>query len=131
MGEWQAAPRGGVDVNEYGYYSDIKGYSFEFDHYKNTSLEPSEYNHLVRLEDWVHLPGATINQTSDATADTFTLKWNYDGNGTFTNTTTYSSSGVEKYEDAYFGIGTGTGGQTASHDVRSIILTGFAALNAA
>jgi hypothetical protein len=150
MGEWQGAPRGNVtgttgsnnNLSDYGSYAGLEGYSFEFDHYQNTSLEQLEYNHLVRLEDWVHLPGAAIDQTSDdnfyedngwqlfeysydASENEFTMQWNYDDlSETFESSASYVIDGLDTYEEAYFGLGAGTGGQTASHDVRNLTFTG-------
>jgi hypothetical protein len=147
MGGWQGAPRGAITgtagsgntLSEAGYYAGLKGYSFEFDHYVNTLEQSLEYNHLVRLEDWYHIPGAAVDHSAnpnfyedngwqtiqfayDAGSDSFTVSWGYNGT-TFSSNVTYSV-GTEKFDQAYFGIGAGTGGQIAAHDVKNIIVTG-------
>ena len=52
-----------------GVFSDISGYSFEFDHYKNSG-EFHEYNHFVRLDDWDH-SAASVSATDRSGDDTF------------------------------------------------------------
>jgi hypothetical protein len=147
MGGWQGAPRGAITgtagsgntLSEAGYYSGLKGYSFEFDHYNNSGEQYIEYNHLVRLEDWVHIPGAAINHSANpnfyedngwqtiqfaynSDLDNFTVSWGFNGS-TFSSNVTYSV-GTEKFDQAYFGISAGTGGQIAAQDVRNITFTG-------
>jgi len=147
MGGWQGAPRGAITgtagsgntLSEAGYYSGLKGYSFEFDHYNNTGEKFIEYNHLVRLEDWYHIPGAAIDHSANtsfyedngwqtiqfaynADSDSFTVSWGFNGS-TFASNVTYSV-GTEKFDQAYFGIGAATGGQFAAQDVRNVVVTG-------
>jgi hypothetical protein len=147
MGGWQGTPRGAITgtagsgntLSEAGYYSGLKGYSFEFDHYNNTGEKYIEYNHLVRLEDWVHLSGAAIDHSADpnfyedngwqtiqfsynADLDTFTVSWGFNGS-TFASNVTYSVA-TEKFDQAYFGISAGTGGQFAAQDIKNITVMG-------
>ncbi len=72
-GEWQGAPHGNNPSMPVGYYEGISGYSFEFDHYKNSGEYVDEYNHFIRLDDWDHSAGsvAAADRNSD---DTF--YWN-------------------------------------------------------
>jgi len=147
MGAWQGAPRGAITgttgsgntLSEAGYYTGLKGYSFEFDHYNNTGEKYMEYNHLVRLEDWVHISGAAIDHSTDpnfyedngwqtiqfsynADSDEFTVSWGFNGS-TFASNVTYSVT-TEKFDQAYFGISAGTGGQIAAQDIKNITFTG-------
>ena len=147
VGSWMGVPRGSVNgkdnnLGQAGYYLGLKGYSFEFDHYKNSTNEISdEYNDLVRLEDWMHFSNASIDQSANtnffedcgwqtfqfaynASNDNFTVSWGFNGS-TFSSNVTYSVSGYEKFDSAYFGIGAGTGGWYSSQDVRNLTLTGM------
>jgi hypothetical protein len=148
MGEWQGVPHGNDPSKSIGYYPDISGYSFEFDHYQNSG-EQQEYNHLIRIDDWDHTAGsvAATDYSSDAnfyfndgwlrvhfSYDEGTESFAYyletlDGSittavKTFTISDLESATGetgwYETFDEAYFGIGAGTGAITAEHLVDNL-----------
>lgn len=175
MGEWQGAPRGTILGTKspcptptdcvmgeyYGAYNStngffpnpdtsypetsLRGYSFEFDHYANSSFEQQEYNHMVRLDDWAHMTDMRVDSTSDpdyyedvgwvsfelaysATDKRFTYTYTgRDSNGDpvapKTVVLTPTVDEWTEFDRAYFGISAGTGGQYADHDVRNLIVT--------
>jgi hypothetical protein len=124
----------------------LRGYSFEFDHYQNASQEQLEYNHMVRLDDWAHMDNMNVNSSGDDTyyEDVGWVSFQLDysaGERSFTYTYTgrdpnsgdpVAARTVELtptdeewtgFGSVYFGIGAGTGGQLADHDVRNLIVT--------
>lgn len=153
VGEWMGAPHGNLNTNAsgdatVGYYSGIKGYSFEFDHYQNNTNEFQEYNHFVRLGDWAHHPSTVTNVNSgsdpdfyynngwervsfsyDAVNERFTYEYKFNGTA-YTASQTYTIAQLnaaspgfyEKFDNAYFGIGAATGGANAVHGIREFTL---------
>ncbi len=145
-GEWEGTPRGAVtgtsgsenNTSSYGWYTGLRGYALEFDHYRNDESEFPEYTALLNLSDWSHVNGTatdfssntgffegngwqTVQLSHDAEAGRYTLSWGWDGSA-FANSTSYSPTGVGTFPAAYFGIGAGSGGWASDQDVRNIRL---------
>lgn len=167
LGEWQGSPRGTVitsgvtpatSATNYGAYNSttgfistkygntLHGYSFEFDHYRNTALEQQEYNHMVRLDEWRHMTGMNVNSTADPyyyedvgwvsfelvySAQSRSFTYTYTGRNPTTGqpvapktvTMTPTADQWSEFDLAYFGISAGTGGEVADHDVRNLVVT--------
>lgn len=155
MGEWEGTPRGvNTPFNEthFGAYGsttgfeadadgpNLRGYSWEFDHYQNAAQEEIEYNHMVRLDDWTHMDSMRVNHgpNDDFYEDvgwvSFTLEYSAaDEQFTYTyvdrnlaeTVTTLSPDPTEwiGFGSVYFGLGAGTGGQVADHHVRNLVVT--------
>lgn len=141
-GEFEGAPRGGLPntpVNgALGYHAGFIGFSLEFDHYNNTSELYREYIHWVDLNDWQHsglgmnMDGDTgfyyndgwqrVQVEADAGQLTFSYNWNgstYDDSFTMDtlNPPNANCDDLSSF-DAYIGISSSTGGQTAFHEIR-------------
>ncbi len=151
-GEWEGAPRGSYPntpaSGAKGYHSeeDFQGYSFEWDHYRNTN-EFQEYNHWVELEDWIHSGfgknmGTPENgyyyndgwrhcKLSSNGSGTFTFQYSNDTDNDFEGSFTFSpgGSGSTGYTPlttdywAYIGFTASTGGQTAFHEIKNLVIS--------
>ena len=148
-GEWIGVPHGNNPTDSVGYYANIAGYSFEFDHYNNSGEGSfQEYTHFVDTSTWDHAPAVAaadygsdsdfyynngwqrVSFEFDADAQTFSYYLEIlDGSGEPTGTTTsvtnftvaeLGPSWYETFDQAYFGIGASTGGAYAEHSIRNL-----------
>ena len=76
-GQWEGAPRGCLpnipSTNARGYYAGLKGFNFEFDHFKNGNEKSAEYLSMVSLsqlsadnQDWLHYSTGTKDFSTDS-----------------------------------------------------------------
>lgn len=145
-GQYMGAPRGGLPnspVNgALGYTPGLLGYSFEFDHFSNSSEPSTEYIHWVSLKNWAH-SGLGIDLSPDPNFYfnngwqrlelegnngilTVRYKWNgssYSATHTM-DTLNPSNPSCDPLYDymAYFGIGAATGQRFSAHEVRYVKL---------
>jgi hypothetical protein len=145
-GQYMGAPRGGLPntpVNgALGYTPGLLGYSFEFDHYSNSSEPSTEYIHWVSLENWAH-SGLGIDLAPDTdfyfnngwqrvelegNNGILTVRYKWNGSS-YTATHTMdtlnpSNPSCDPLHDymAYFGIGAATGQRFSAHEVRYVKL---------
>jgi hypothetical protein len=51
----------------------LRGYSLEFDQYRNAAQEQLQYNHMVRLDDWARMDSMRVDFSNDPGPGTLAL----------------------------------------------------------